>query len=282
MSLEDIKFSWNSFQEQLLNNRKSLFEEKLFSDVILVSDDLIPIEAHKSVLSSASPIFKKLLLMNDGTGKPIIFLKSLKHKQLMSLVKFIYIGEIGLTQNEVEEFIEIGKDFDIHDFDIHDGFQKELEEELTEEEKLELKIAKNGDAGGSLNVSQPRRKKKQYHYPCNQCDKVFGNKFHHTEHVKVVHEESRFECNKCDKSFTSSYTLANHIKLHESIPFPFKCEISGCGKRFRFPMSVTHHRRAQHEDRRIPCPKKDCKHTFKFRSNIARHVKTQHPDSRTL
>jgi len=38
------KFTYNGFKDQLLNNRKELLEEMLFSDVILVSDDLVPIE----------------------------------------------------------------------------------------------------------------------------------------------------------------------------------------------------------------------------------------------
>ena len=50
------KFSWKDFQNHIQNNRRNLLDKKLFSDVTLVPDDLIPITANKTVLSSASPV----------------------------------------------------------------------------------------------------------------------------------------------------------------------------------------------------------------------------------
>ena len=57
MSAPDFKVSWKSFQDQLFDKRRNLLEDKLFSDVTLVSDDMIPLEALKIILSSASSIF---------------------------------------------------------------------------------------------------------------------------------------------------------------------------------------------------------------------------------
>ena len=265
MSVAEYKVSWNSFQEQIFINRKNLLEERLFTDVILVSDDLIPIEAHKTVLSAASPILKKLLMINDSTYKPMIFMKSLKHKEIVSLLDFIYLGKIALFQEEVENFLDICKDLDINDgkdFDIHDGYEVELEEELTEEEEFELKTAETEDDSGSLKSDdivtlaryekphkQMKRKKYQYQYACTQCDKVLGQKIHLKEHLKVVHEQGKIKCSKCDRAYFHNHSLEQHMmSVHGSTPFPYKCKVSGCGKRFRYSQSSSRHMKTAHQD----------------------------------
>ena len=50
----------------LLYTSKELYKDKLFADVTLLSDDLIQMKAHKTVLSSASEFFKQLFTENES------------------------------------------------------------------------------------------------------------------------------------------------------------------------------------------------------------------------
>ena len=242
MSPEGLKFSWNSFSEQLYENRKNLLEEKLFTDVTLVSEDLIPIEAHKTILSTASPVFKKLLLIDNISSKPIIFLKNLRHKMLVSLLNFIYIGDVTLCKDEVQNFIEIGKDFDIKEFEFHERQGTEFEE-FTKEEEFEMKIGYTKEGATSENKddsktfashskikieplsfchnkkefisddndAQNQETLSQYRYSCKKCDRSFGNKFHLKEHIIVGHEKSNYECSKCGRSYASRQGRHRHM-----------------------------------------------------------------------
>ena len=130
----------------------------LFSDVILVSDDLVPIEAHKTILSYSSPFFKKLLCMDNSNSKPFLFLKGVKYEHLVLLMQFLYVGETVIGHEDVGEFIQIGKDFEIETLLSHSekvskksevGLEDELsedeEEELSEEEEYELGMDSAGN-----------------------------------------------------------------------------------------------------------------------------------------
>ena len=61
MPFKDLyNLDWNTFQSHLLYTSQELHRDKLFADVTLVSEDLIQLKAHKTVLSSASEFFKDL------------------------------------------------------------------------------------------------------------------------------------------------------------------------------------------------------------------------------
>ena len=47
----------------MMQRNKELLEEEHFKDVTLVSDDLHIMRAHKAMLSNASDIFKKILML---------------------------------------------------------------------------------------------------------------------------------------------------------------------------------------------------------------------------
>ena len=63
-------FQWESFRSKsiesdILNFRIELFHRKKFTDVTLVSDELVKFPAHRIVLASASKLFDSLLEINN-------------------------------------------------------------------------------------------------------------------------------------------------------------------------------------------------------------------------
>ena len=67
-----------------------LYESREFADVTLVSDDYHPVETHKTLLAHSSTIFRSLLYLSTDQ-KPIIYLKGVSHKELLALIKYIYL-----------------------------------------------------------------------------------------------------------------------------------------------------------------------------------------------
>ena len=118
---EDKYFlSWNSFSTHLVCTFKDLITERHFADVTLVSDDEIQIKAHKIVLSACSPVLKELLLEHPQS-QPLLYLSGVKHKQLESILQFMYSGEVIVLKEDIEEFLKIGMDLEMKELFIFQG-----------------------------------------------------------------------------------------------------------------------------------------------------------------
>merc|ERR1719481_588652 len=93
-----------------------VFSENPFTDVTLACDGEKQIKAHKVILGSSSQFFKKIFLKNPH-NHPLIFIRGISYNMLLSIVKFIYLGEIKLTKNEMDLFLEAIKDLEIDGFE---------------------------------------------------------------------------------------------------------------------------------------------------------------------
>ena len=93
------QYNYNLTWKYLISTQKSslseMFKEKIFSDVTLVSDDQIPFQAHRYVLSAFSSVLKDILLKNPHSH-PLIFLRGVNHQELFSFLQFIYLGKVSV------------------------------------------------------------------------------------------------------------------------------------------------------------------------------------------
>ena len=78
---------------------------------------------------------------------------------------------------------------------------------------------------------------------CDQCDKLFLNKYTLARHVTSVHEGLNHQCNECDKSFNQKGNLVTHIKsVHEGVKFP--CNL--CPFKATQPANLCTHKKRKH------------------------------------
>ena len=112
--MESDKFSigWSTFHNHLFETSNDLYHHKNFTDVTLVSDDLVITQAHRFVLSSSSSIFQKLLSIDNGP-KPILFLKGVTSQELESILQFIYLGETRIDTDKINSFLVSAKNLAI-------------------------------------------------------------------------------------------------------------------------------------------------------------------------
>ena len=66
MDGDTYQLSWKEFRTHLVKTQQHLYQDKHFTDVTLVGDDDIQFAAHKIVLSSCSPFFRRLLQNNPS------------------------------------------------------------------------------------------------------------------------------------------------------------------------------------------------------------------------
>ena len=100
---------------------RELRENDNFLDVTLVCDDDIQIKAHKNILSVSSNFFRNILRKNPHPH-PLIYLKGLKHSELVDLVEFMYSGKVEIAQANLESFLASAHDLKVKGlFDIQNN-----------------------------------------------------------------------------------------------------------------------------------------------------------------
>ena len=92
-----------------------------FIDVTLACEDM-SINAHKILLSSCSPFFKRLLRAHTNPH-PLIFMRGIKSRDLEAIMDFIYLGEANIFQEQFETFWLWQKSWSLRD---SVGIQREL------------------------------------------------------------------------------------------------------------------------------------------------------------
>ena len=108
-------------------------------------------------------------------------------------------------------------------------------------------------------------------FPCDQCEKSYGQKAHLKEHVDTFHLGLKpYKCSQCDEAFGRRYGLTSHIKsVHEN---EFVCPT--CKQSYASKAVMNNHIASVHEGIRHKCDL--CDLTFLCKSGLWRHKKNIH------
>ena len=248
MYQDKFTLKWKFFITNLSTNLSNGFRENRYSDVTLVSDDKIPFQAHKYVLSASSPLLKTILLDNPQSH-PLIYLRGVKHQELESILQFIYLGEATFYHNNIDRFIQASKDLqikqlaetvvtgntftnqeepaDYHDMDSRkdDIFNQDIHvnsEEDAEYENDGRSISSIADEIINLDIPgfYPGRDElgsgKQL-YKCEECEATYK---------RSKHEGIVYSCQQCSYKATQQSNLKRHQEsVNEGVKYSCnKCE----------------------------------------------------------
>ena len=113
MSSSDLLcIKWINFRENVSSTFQQLRLENEFADVTLVCENNEQIEAHKVILSAASPFFRTILTQNKHPH-PLIYMKGIKANYLAAIVDFIYNGEVNIYQENLNDYLIIAEDLKV-------------------------------------------------------------------------------------------------------------------------------------------------------------------------
>lgn len=101
---QQYSLRWNDFHASILSSFRHLRDEEDFVDVTLACDGC-SFTAHKVVLSACSPYFRRLLKANP-CQHPIVILRDVKEKDMESLLRFMYNGEVHIGQEQLSDFLK--------------------------------------------------------------------------------------------------------------------------------------------------------------------------------
>ena len=111
MANEKFCLRWNDFEANISSAFRELREDKDFFDVTLACDDE-QLQAHKVILSACSPFFRTVLRRNRHEH-PLLYLKGVKYADLVSVLNFMYHGEVNVAQEELNSFLAIAEELKV-------------------------------------------------------------------------------------------------------------------------------------------------------------------------
>ena len=270
-----------------------LKEENAYADVTLVSDELIPFQAHKFVISACSEVLKELLIQNNHQH-PIIYMRNITKHELEAFLRFLYFGKILLAKSEVEGFFKIATDLRVKHLirftksnqlyeairynvtlskiggsDVEKEEHKKEKVEKTEDIEVKPVIRDNGIL--SMYLSDIKAKIEKKVYKCPICESTYSHKFTMSEHMKSQHEGIRYPCKFCDFKTTTVRNLRKHHKfIHEGVKiYCDQCEYGAASKRH-----LDAHRESIHEGVKHFCDQ--CGHYASRIDNLREHIKVKH------
>ncbi|CAH2104139.1 unnamed protein product [Euphydryas editha] len=101
---QQYSLRWNDFHSAMVSSFRRLRDEEDFVDVTLACAGAT-FTAHKVVLSACSPFFRRLLKANP-CQHPIVILRDIHDKDMESLLRFMYQGEVHIGQEQLKEFLK--------------------------------------------------------------------------------------------------------------------------------------------------------------------------------
>ena len=110
---DNFMLRWDLHQTTRASSIADIWRKQVFLDVTLVCDDE-QVDAHKLVLSAASPLFQRILIRNEGQlGRTLLYLQGTKLKDIKILLEFIYDGEVEVQHEDLETFMKLADKLEI-------------------------------------------------------------------------------------------------------------------------------------------------------------------------
>ena len=246
---EKVSLKWQDFKNNSTDLLGSLRRDTNFADVTLVAEDGQCVEGHKVLLAGSSQFFQNLLKTKQHSH-PLIFMRGVKQSSdLDSILDFIYLGEVFVEKEELNNFLELADQLGIRGLSRNTKIDQEksvskieIEQEGITYQNQEGKISLNeielnprrideelfiepadDESYISFILDDLDKKVKSLMQPgqstnngkksktCKECGKE-GAYQTIKDHVEAKHiKGTSLPCIMCSKTFGSRATLKQHI-----------------------------------------------------------------------
>ena len=222
--VDSYSLLWEEYADSFGLCLKEAYDQVEFTDVTLVSDDDKQLKAHKFILSSCSPVFWKILV-NNHHQHPLIYLTGVKHEEVRSMIRFMYLGHTEVAQENFDHFMKLARRFkikgltqhEIEDEQVHDDSKDNsipdskvdtLEEIANENHEMEVQ-AKVSVTSVDTNIENLDQSN-ECDLSCKECNFKATSKKNLKHHVEAQHFVPWFTCNNCDFQSRRSDSLKVH------------------------------------------------------------------------
>ena len=241
---EKLCLKWNDFTQNIGSTFADLRTDLDFSDVTLACEDGTLIEAHKIILSAGSHLFRNILKLKKGSI-PIVFMRGINGKHLMSILDLLYHGEVNVPQDDLNDFLKIAEELQLKGLQINEeqNTTKEVHDRDLKPEKFRYNTAP------TLNIEEIKHE--------FEISSLIKEK-HTQQSIKVAEtdelaqktidfiqsSEDGWHCTICGKKAKRKDNLIRHTQIHmEGLSYP--CNL--CGKEFRCKANINRHVYSSHK-----------------------------------
>ena len=110
-SNEQLCLEWNDFESNISKSFREIRDNGDLFDVTIACEDE-QVQAHKLILSACSPFFKRVLGKNPHQH-PLLFLRGVKYREILSILDFMYCGEVNIAQEDLQSFLAVAEDLKV-------------------------------------------------------------------------------------------------------------------------------------------------------------------------
>ena len=251
---EKFCLEWNDYTQNIGSTFADLRAANDFSDVTLACEDGKQIQAHKIVLSAGSHFFKNIL-KNRKDLSPIVFMRGIKRHCLEAILDFLYLGEVNIMQDDLNEFLQIAEELQLKGLvtssktSEEQPIEKSTYPEVGKEPKkvkynvkktLDILEVKHEYEGPGVIEEEPIEQSRQVvtlaetaglaqkmeefiersegGWSCTVCGKQAKRRNNLMRHSETHMDGLSYPCNECGKDFRCSANLKNHkYRSHKSV-----------------------------------------------------------------
>ena len=147
MTDSHISIKSSDFLAHVFKSFNNIQSDNLYTDVTLVSDDNIRIEAHKLILSAGSEYFRDLL-SDKAHPHPMLCLDGVTSEDLERVIKYLYVGEVSVPKSSLQKFLQVSNKFKcygLHDKDSYSFTEPQLHGENNQSDVLQETLEFEGE-----------------------------------------------------------------------------------------------------------------------------------------
>ena len=289
MEPTDYHLNWDQFQSWAAKSVRNLIDDQNFVDVTLVSDDMKQFKAHKIILISSSPFFETILA-STAHPHPLLYLKGINSEILSKLLKFVYEGEVKVSENSASDFLIAAEEIQIkglktskHSTELLGGNDCKSRStnklEIMPEQEIVLNMKKEENILTEITEELDFDKGYEHEEAIGEIYKEEKEDINPSHSLIIglyeTDSENQLICPEaaCGKTFKQRSHLDNHIKRIHVGELNFHCD--SCEKKFHSkPELESHVIYAHSSEKEFDCTV--CDKKFKTMRDTNKHIKAIH------
>lgn len=266
---------WESFQTWTKESMADLYQDTDYTDVTLITEDMQVFKSHRIILSSSSEFFKEILGKMKSFQGQTLYLKEIQGNILGLLLNFVYMGEVTVKQELIQQFLSTAVDLKIKGIDFE---EKTLKEEKNEQD------TSNSLIKGIVFEEKTSKDKKKDHIKEDSSDSLEMSTLQEIEmEIKLTEDQMKSENNTTDVTDTDGDRISSEKKEKKKIQKcppksekrkPKKKKVAHYKKKLSDPLEVKGKDDSNNSEEEFIC--NSCDEIFQTSKEVKKHIMKIH------